>query len=43
MEKLYKCMRDEQPEIILDDETIEKAAEPINRMLDISRKLNLIK
>ena len=43
MEKLYKCMRDEQPEIILDADTIQKAAAPINRMLDISRKLNLIK
>lgn len=43
MEKLYKCMRDEQPEITLETETILKAAEPINRMLDISRKLNLIK
>jgi quinolinate synthase len=43
MEKLYKCMRDEKPEIILEKETILKAAEPINRMLDISRKLKLIK
>jgi quinolinate synthase len=43
MEKLYKCMLDEKPEIILEKETILKAAEPINRMLDISRKLKLIK
>jgi len=43
MQKLYKCMRDEQPEILLDAATIQKAAVPINRMLDISRKLNLIK
>ncbi len=43
MEKLYKCMLNEKPEIILDQETIEKAREPINKMLDISRKLNLIK
>ncbi len=43
MEKLYKCMLNETPEIILDEETIEKAVTPINRMLDISRKLNLIK
>ncbi len=42
MEKLYKCMRDEKPEILLDEETIIKAKEPINRMLDISRKLKLI-
>src|SRR5210317_344279 len=38
MQKLYKCMRDEQPEILLDAATIQKAAVPINRMLDISRK-----
>lgn len=43
MEKLYRCMRDERPEIILDNETIELARKPINRMLEISRKLNLIK
>ena len=43
MDKLYKCMLNEQPEIILDEETIEKAAKPIKRMLDISRKLKLIK
>lgn len=43
MEKLYRCMRDEKPEIKLDTETINKAIIPINRMLDISRKLNLIK
>jgi quinolinate synthase len=43
MEKLYRCMLYEQPEIILDADTIERAKKPINRMLDISRKLNLIK
>jgi quinolinate synthase len=43
MEKLYRCMLDEKPEIVLDQDTIEKAREPINKMLDISRKLNLIK
>jgi len=43
MEKLYRCMLYEQPEITLDADTIKKAKEPINRMLDISRKLNLIK
>ena len=43
MEKLYRCMLDERPEIILDSETIEMARKPINRMLEISRKLNLIK
>ena len=43
MEKLYKCILNESPEIILDDETIKLAIDPINKMLDISRKLNLIK
>jgi quinolinate synthase len=43
LEKLYLCLENETPEILLSDEIIEKAAKPINRMLDISRKLNLIK
>ncbi|MEN8224813.1 MAG: quinolinate synthase NadA [Bacteroidota bacterium] len=43
MEKLYRCMRDEKPEITLDEKTIQESVVPINRMLDISRKLNLIK
>ncbi|MEZ5198611.1 MAG: quinolinate synthase NadA [Bacteroidales bacterium] len=43
LEKLYLCLKNETPEILLSDEIIEKAAKPINRMLDISRKLNLIK
>ncbi len=43
VEKLYLCLRDEKPEIILDKDTIQKAVKPINRMLEISRKLNLIK
>ncbi|MCB0807454.1 MAG: quinolinate synthase NadA, partial [Bacteroidales bacterium] len=43
MEKLYLCLKNEKPEIILADEVIEKAKIPINRMLDISRKLNLVK
>jgi len=43
MEKLYKCMLNETPEILLDEDTIARAKEPINKMLDISRKLKLIK
>ncbi len=39
MEKLYRCMKDEKPQIILDRETIEKARVPIERMLHISKKL----
>ncbi len=43
MENLYLAMKNETPEIILSNETIEKAKIPIIRMLEISRKLNLIK
>jgi quinolinate synthase len=42
LEKLYLCLKNETPEIMLDEEVIFRAAKPINRMLDISRKLNLI-
>lgn len=43
LEKLYKCLRDETPEITLSEEMIEKAARPIVRMLDMSRELGIIK
>lgn len=43
LEKLYRCLRDESPEIILSDEMIEKAKLPIIRMLDMSRELGIIK
>lgn len=43
LEKLYLCLKNEQPEIILNDEVIKAAEVPIRRMLDISKKLNLIK
>ena len=42
MEKLYLALKNEKPEITLDEQTIEKAVKPINRMLEISKKLNLI-
>lgn len=42
MEKLYKCLLNETPEITLDENTIIKASEPINKMLEISRKLKLV-
>ncbi len=42
MQKLYDCIAKEKPEIILPDEVIRQGREPINRMLDISRKLGLI-
>lgn len=42
LEKLYLCLRDESPEIILDEITIGEARRPIDLMLDISRKNMLI-
>jgi quinolinate synthase len=43
MEKLYLCLKNESPEILLKPEIIIKARKPIERMLEISRKANLIK
>lgn len=42
MEKLYLTLKNESPAISLDAELIEKAKKPIERMLEISKKLNLI-
>lgn len=43
LEKLYRCLRDEQPEIIMSDEMIEAAKRPIVRMLEMSKQLGIIK
>jgi quinolinate synthase len=43
MQKLYLCLKNERPEINLSADTIEKARIPIERMMEISRKANLIK
>jgi quinolinate synthase len=43
MQKLYLCLKNERPEIVMSPDLIEKARLPIERMLDISRKANLIK
>ncbi|MDE7403389.1 MAG: quinolinate synthase NadA [Muribaculaceae bacterium] len=37
LEKVAKALRDEQPEIIVDPEIVEKAVKPIQRMLELSR------
>lgn len=37
LEKLYLCMRDKKPEIILDKDIQEKALVPIKRMLEMSK------
>ena len=41
LEKLYNCLKEEKPEIILDKNLIERAEKPIRRMLEISEKLGL--
>jgi quinolinate synthase len=43
MQKLYLCLKNERPEIRLNPDTIEKARKPIEKMLEISKKANLIK
>lgn len=42
MEKLYSCIKNEQPEIKLDPEKIEKARIPILKMMEISKKQKII-
>jgi len=39
MENLYLALRDEKPEIILDEKLIEEARRPIEKMLEVSYKL----
>jgi quinolinate synthase len=41
LEKLYLCLKHEMPEIIMDEALIEKAAIPMQRMLDISKRLGI--
>lgn len=41
IEKIYNCLKNERPEIILDEEIIIKAGKPIRRMMEISEKLGL--
>jgi quinolinate synthase len=43
LEKLYLSMKNETPEILLDQYTIEKAKKPIERMLKLSEIAGLIK
>jgi quinolinate synthase len=42
LQNLYLCMKNEQPQIHLSDEVMEKARRPIERMLEISKSLGLI-
>lgn len=37
LDKLYKCLRDEKPEILVDEAIAQKAIAPIQRMLEMSK------
>lgn len=41
LEKLYDCLKNETPEIFVDEDVAKEAIKPIKRMLDISAKLGL--
>ena len=41
LEKLYNCLKYEQPEILMNKDLIEKAKKPIIRMLDLSEQFGL--
>lgn len=41
LQKLYLCMKNEKPEIIIDEELRLKALKPIKRMLEISKQAGL--
>ena len=43
LEKLYLCLRDGYPEITLDPEIQQRALIPVQRMLDMSKHLSLVK
>ena len=41
VKKIYTCLKNEEPEIFLDEDILFKAQKPIKRMMDISEKLGL--
>jgi quinolinate synthase len=41
LEKLYLCMKYEQPEIVMDEVLRVAAKKPIDRMMQMSRQLGL--
>jgi quinolinate synthase len=41
MEKIYKCLKNEKPEIFVDKKIMAAARKPIKRMMEISEKLGL--
>jgi quinolinate synthase len=41
IEKIYKCLKNEKPEIFIDNKILIAAQKPIKRMMEISKKLGL--
>ena len=41
LEKIYKCLLNEEPEILIEEDILFKAQRPIRRMMEISEKLGL--
>ena len=41
IEKIYNCLKNEKPEISIDQNILVRAQKPINRMMEISEKLGL--
>lgn len=41
LEKIYRCLLNEEPEIQVNEDVLEKARKPIRRMMEISEKLGL--
>jgi quinolinate synthase len=41
VQKIFRCLKTESPEIVLDEDLMDKARKPIVRMLEISEKLHL--
>jgi len=41
LKKMYNTLKYEKPEVVLDDDVIKKAKKSIDKMLEISKKLNL--
>jgi quinolinate synthase len=41
LEKIHRCLLDEQPEIFVDEKLIKRAEKPIRRMMEISEKAGL--
>ena len=43
LEKLYRCLKDESPEIVMSEDLMNQARKPIEKMLQMSKSLGIIK